>query len=739
MIQLWGILFGAAATIWASWCLGRILFGAVSLRLYKGEANLLGFVAGSACLSTLVFVLSALHLVNRSVFLVVLAVLTGVVAWRHKYWPVPDPSPAMSAGWKLLFWACYLPFAGMYLMHAGAPEASPDGSSYHLGLVGRYLHDGGFSRITTDFHASLPQGMEMLFLFAYAWGRHSAAALVHCAYLLALPLIILAYARRIGMPAVGVVGGLLIFASPIAGIAGTSAYNDVAVACVLFSSFTLLQIWDEQQSSALLIPAGITAGFALAVKYTAFLSAPYALAFVGYRSWRRSKRAIRPLSIMLLCCSAIVLPTLVKNWLVVRNPVSPFMNRLFPNPYVHVSFENDLQRQMRSYGKIKSISEIPLEATVKGGTLAGLLGPVFLLAPLSLLAIRNRNGRQLLLAALIFALPYPMNIGTRFLLPSAVFLAPALALALSPSRAAAITVLLLHVVLSWPRIVDKYCTSYAWRLNPVSRRAVLRREPEDDYLRRRLAGYDVVSMINEKVHEGARVFSFAAMPDAYCKCELLVGYYSALNERLRDGLYTAAFPPDMQPTRRTVFRIPLTSVSGVRLLQTASAHPDIPGVFEAGVLTKSGELADSRTWRLSAKPFPWDASLAFDRNTITRWRAWQSEYDGMYLEADFGRPVEITGVQFDTAPGDQGSVKWELRGQVEKGSWELLSQAPEQITLPPPDNLRILAIEQLKSHGIEHLLVFNSDYFAQDFSEKTNLWGIEIAGKTAGAILYRFK
>ena len=35
----------------------------------------------------------------------------------------------------------------------------------------------------------------------------------------------------------------------------------------------------------------------------------------------------------------IVLPWLIKNWLYVDNPFSPFLNRLFPNPYVHVAFE----------------------------------------------------------------------------------------------------------------------------------------------------------------------------------------------------------------------------------------------------------------------------------------------------------------------------------------------------------------------------------------------------------------
>ena len=56
-------------------------------------------------------------------------------------------------------------------MHALAPEIQPDAIGYHLGLVAQYLRLGKFpDRI--DFYGILPEGMEMLYLFAFAFGEH---------------------------------------------------------------------------------------------------------------------------------------------------------------------------------------------------------------------------------------------------------------------------------------------------------------------------------------------------------------------------------------------------------------------------------------------------------------------------------------------------------------------------------------------------------------------------------------
>jgi 4-amino-4-deoxy-L-arabinose transferase-like glycosyltransferase len=174
------------------------------------------------------------------------------------------------------------------------PETSPDGATYHLGLVSRYLRAHGFERITTSMFAALSQGIEMLFLFAFAFGRHSAAALVHFAFLAALPLAMLSYARRFGFPVAGVCGSLLVFASPAVGLDGTTAYNDVAAACIVFTVFYLAQIWAaEEANRALLVPLGLAAGFAYAAKYTAFPAVPYALAVVGWKSIRRGEPVLK--------------------------------------------------------------------------------------------------------------------------------------------------------------------------------------------------------------------------------------------------------------------------------------------------------------------------------------------------------------------------------------------------------------------------------------------------------------
>ena len=204
------VLLGWLLTATSSWCAGMLLLRRLSVRLYRQEERVLAFVVGSACVSTAVFFLAALHLAYKGVFLAFALLLIAFAIQQRVWQPRGESLPALPAVWRLLFLEIYLPFAGLYFIYALAPEASPDGSTYHLGLVARYAREHGFPAITTSIYASLSQGMEMLFLSAFLFGRHSAAALVHCTFLLVLPLVILNYAKRIGMPLVGVTGGLLI-------------------------------------------------------------------------------------------------------------------------------------------------------------------------------------------------------------------------------------------------------------------------------------------------------------------------------------------------------------------------------------------------------------------------------------------------------------------------------------------------------------------------------------------------
>src|SRR5262249_37629274 len=157
--------------------------------------------------SLVVFVLCTLHLAHPVVFLA-LGLLWGGLAARGGL-SVRLP---VSLKWTALPFA---PFLVLYFFHAMAPEASPDGSGYHLSLVARYLQSHGFVRITDNFYAAFPAAVEMVFLHAFAFGHHSAAALVHLAFLIALAWQVYAYAHRFGYPQAGFAAALLVFASPV--------------------------------------------------------------------------------------------------------------------------------------------------------------------------------------------------------------------------------------------------------------------------------------------------------------------------------------------------------------------------------------------------------------------------------------------------------------------------------------------------------------------------------------------
>ena len=724
------ILFGALFTVAVCVAAGRLVLRRTRGALFREEVNVLAFLVGAAVISGAIFALAVVQLIHKGVLLVFGLLIIAAAVRTHAFRPAGDPLPGLPAFWRWTFRAVFSAFFVLYLVNAMAPEMSPDGSTYHLGLVSRYYREHGFSRITTDVYANLSQGVELLFLPAWAFGKHSAAALVHLSFLVALALAIVAYGRRIAHPAAGVAAALFVFASPVVGVDATSAYNDVALAAVLFGVFYLLQIWAERLDSALLIPVGLLAGFGYAAKYTGFLAVPYALGFLAWHLWRAKQSPIRPLSTVALFAFLLIAPWMVKDALIVHNPASPFLNGLFPNPFVHVSFERDWGEFLRRYG-LPDRRQVPWEVTFRGQALGGLLGPMFLLAPLALLGLRSAAGRQALLAGVVFVLPYPANIGTRFLIPALPFWALALALAVEAWRGVLPLLVLSHALLSWPPVMRRYCATYAWRIDEFPWRAALRITSQDDWLRTKSQAYWVAKLIDAKVPAGQRVFSFAPIMEAYTSREIVVSFQGAENQLLRDILLTPLIP-ESQPVRKLAFSFPAQPLRTIRVVQDATAEPDIWSVSELRIFRGTQELDRAPRWRLRAHPNPWDVQLAFDNSPVTRWRSWQTLQPGMFLEVDFGREETADSVVLEMSD-DQGKTRMHL----ETAGGKRLAGAPREAGATVPMRLRRYAIEELKAHGIQYIVVADQDHGAADFQSKPGAWGLTPIGETFGQRLYR--
>ena len=471
------ILLATALIAAASSLAGNVLLRSLHIKLYRAEALFLGFVLGSAFLAATAFVMSLAGHARRGGFFVAAAVIIGISLWRGGHKLPAERLPATPLSWKFALWAVYLMFGGVYLSIALAPEASLDGSSHYVSQVAHWARQFGFA--PGELRQSAPDGVEMLFLFAYSIGHHSAAAMVELLFLFALPLGILAYARRLGEPRAGVLAALLFFASSVVGRTGTIAAPDVAIACVTFACFYLADVAFTERQWRLLGPLA---------------------ALLGFLAWTAA-------------------------------------------PWLQHEFEKPVLRMDEWYPRM------PLDLAVHGARVGSMLGAVFLLTPLALLALRKPAGRRLWAAALICAAPCLVAMETRLLIPALPFFSLALALTLVEWRMAAPAVLIAHAAMSWPAIVATYADPKAWYLHGSEWPAALRIEHEDHYLLRSLPGFYTGMLIDKMIPDGGRILALSAFQDVY-HTRVVVHPESDEGRRLRAIVRAAARDSGASPDPR---------------------------------------------------------------------------------------------------------------------------------------------------------------------------------------------
>ncbi len=706
------ILFGAAFCIATAYALGVVL-------VRRSVPRVITFAIGAAALSLLVFLLLCVGAANRWSFAALgAAAVAGSVALRRTpaVEAVKEPADRIT---RALAAIIIVAFGVFYAVNALAPETSPDGMTYHLGLVSEYARLGRFPN-RVGFFEVIPQGIEMLFLFAFAFGRHSAAKVVEFAFLLATPALMLHIAHRLGLPdRAGIAAAVLYFAMPVTGVSSASSYNDAALVFFTLAAFYLLL----REEYAL---AGVAAGFCYAIKFNGILALP--LAAVYALSRRRMCAAITAC----VAGALVMTPWLLRNTLVAGNPLAPLFNAWFPNPNFHVASEHLLARMLSSYGGVTHAGA-PLELAV-GWRLQGLVGPLLLLVPVGLLALRRPAGRLLWVAAAALSLPWFWNIGARFLMPALPFAWLALAMALP--RPGVWALMVAQAVLCWPAVVARY-SPQAWRLNEWPWRAALRIETEAEYLSNRLDEYKIARMLNGCTPPGERVFALMSVASAYTERESLVFWHSATGDRLLDALRNTGEWRD--PLYDVAGQWPAEPLRAMRVQIQASA-PVEWCVHELRVYNGEQQVR-SGAWILTSSANRWEVPLTMDGNLATRWRTWEPVRAGMYMEIDFGAPTTVDGANMISHAPLRG-LTFTYLGRGADSRWRTLDAAPA-VTRRAAEDLRPAATRALVLAGFRYVLAPTENEGLAPLGAKMAAapaaWNLETACEAGSVRLFRVR
>ncbi len=696
LLTLLLIILGGLVPAAASWSVGHLLLRRQQM------SGVLKFAAGAALLSTLIFLLAQAGLAERYTFYG-LALLALAPTYKE-----------LKIQWRTPLTALAL----LYLVYVLPPEIQADAMHYHLAIPQQML-ETGFLSDHPGFYEVLPQGLEMLFAFAMAIGGPPAAKLLHFIFFLATLPLIYALAVRLELPEwCAPTASLLYFAAPVCAISGTSGYNDAAEVFFLLAAVLLAEEFP--------LIAGLAAGFCYAIKISGLIIIPPALLFyVWRRDWIK------------LCwfaagASLMIAPWMIRAFVLTGNPMAPLFNRFFPNPYFYIFSEQNMSRWLRTYGTVK-LWETPLEVTIRGARLEGLIGPAFLAIPIAFLAMKQRAGRILLTFAALLLPLWLMNVGARFLMPALPFIALAIVLVL-PKRIAW-TLAIAQAILCLPPVLNFWTDEHAWRLRGFPIAAALRLESDEDYLKTASPDYNIGRAVNKATPPDARILDMAGLPTLYTSREAVSASLSAEGYRLNEVIHAA-----MNTSKGVLYELtaswPQTQVRALRIVQH-DAHPHPWSMNEIQLLNGETAIAPESSWELDASPNAWEAPRALDRNLLTPWSTREAAQDGMYFQINFGKLIPTTGLVV-TSLASERSMNAEIQSQDGNGEWHKLtvfaSATPREGV-----NLRPTAGKSIKKAGVQFIAVPFTDEIGRSFKENTSDWNMDLAAEVEGLYLFHLR
>ncbi|MCP4427695.1 MAG: hypothetical protein GY803_24690, partial [Chloroflexi bacterium] len=350
-------LLDVAAALWMTWFAlgtGLWLLDRFALNIESNlECLLFGLGLGFGGLGLLTLLLGMVGWLETAVFYAIAILLTLITSkqtfflLRQLKWERPSRPAAV-----YLFLAL-----GMALSLALLPPHSFDGLLYHLKGPKLYLEAGQIQAYDI-FPLYFPFMFEMFYVMGMALRGDVAAKLLHAIFHFMLTGLVYATARRHLKLKDGWTAVLFFYAMPITLSLIGWAYSDFGIAFYQMASVYTLLCWRQTKRLNWLLLSGAMAGLAMGFKYTSFITPLFLAALVLWETllaaltstnekdtdytdfnprlsafirvpFSEWKTAVRPLLLLALITTLVAAPMYIRNWVLVGNPVYPFLYEWF--------------------------------------------------------------------------------------------------------------------------------------------------------------------------------------------------------------------------------------------------------------------------------------------------------------------------------------------------------------------------------------------------------------------------
>ena len=412
VVQKPGLLYaftGLADTLWTLIVAALLLFNAYGIgtrilswlglkSIDEIDRLLLGCGIGLGGLGLLGLGLSAARLARAPVFFFLIAFLTALFAFSKDLGKLLIDLKALAAHWNLSFSqfslfskiAIVLPILFSSLLTLVPPFEAFDALLYHLALPANILHNGGLQAVD-NAPFWFPSLSENVYLWALGMGSERAAQMIHFAWMLLSTLLLWYWASKIWNTEVARKTLLLLTTIPSLTMLASWAYADMALIYYATASLYAFTRYRVLRASSWLSMAGVLAGIAMSIKYTAFVvPLTCGLLLLFHRPVTKSILSAAQFSLITLVTAS---PWYIRNAIFMGNPFYPF---IFGGRY----WDSFLTQWYADSGtgigwNTLQIIQLPLNAILGTHDMTffdGRMGPLFLiLAPITIWILWTRT------------------------------------------------------------------------------------------------------------------------------------------------------------------------------------------------------------------------------------------------------------------------------------------------------------------------------------------------------------